>query len=399
MNYRYIALISAVLVLSVTGMANALSVVSCSAMFAGGSTQNLYARQLATITGNSGTSYNSFLLVALLIILAMLMIVGVVYAVGTAFHIQGLMSFARTEALEGFGNFIIILGIGGSIGIAAAGLNFFGNLALLGSSSQQAIPQGTSAYAIYTGLCNNIQTRIVSSGIENWLGVFFDLYVANVFAASIPPTGGFDVVFKPAGLSNGVEFDPFQGGALLIQLLWDEQISYFGTSLMGMFIIDILFVVYFLFPIFLYVGIILRSFPWTRPAGGSLIALFISFYIVFPAMMYPFLAGPVPGAGLGICTPKGPSYSNSGTSDFGALCSAQSFINNPPVELWNIMGSNYGLLYYTNVFAFTEGIEFVGLDIIGLIIALIVSYEMVEKLGTILGAPSLQGARMLSRVV
>ena len=409
MRYTLLAL-AVIAMLAASSISNALSVVDCTTLFqnTGPPTYNPYAGVLAKYTGSSSTfgipGFGGLLSIALLIVLAIFSIAGIAYAIGFAFHLQTPMNFARAEFLESFGNLVIIAFIGVSFLFASPAVSFFSNFATINqgasaSGSSGSIPSGPgAAHDIYVGLCNGINSRIIDAGLENWFGVFTNLFVANIFAVSLPPGGGFKVVIMPNQLRSGISFNPFQGDALLIQLLWDEQVIYFSSIFMGMFMVAILFFIYFLFPLFLYVGIVLRSFPWTRPAGGSLIALFISFYIIFPALMYPFIFAPgISGvSGIGFCGQ--PSFA----SNYGDLCHANSFLTATTFSYLVLKGSLYsdfGKLYYENVAAFADGIEFIGLDLIGLIIALIIAYEMIEKIGTILGAPSLQGARMLGRVV
>ena len=46
-----------------------------------------------------------------------------------------------------------------------------------------------------------------------------------------------------------------------------------------------------------------------------------------------------------------------------------------------------------------QALAYTGVQIIGLIVALFISYEIVEKIGGLLGAPSLQPQRALGRVL
>ena len=387
------------------------TVVDCSQLFQG--TGNPYLTtpgepSLASITGggaggvqtsNVGTNpLISIVSISLLIILVVLTITGLVYAVGYAFQIETLLTFAKTEIAEAFINLLIIAAVAGGISLAVAGVYFFANFAALNGAA--AITSSTSAYDLYTSICNNVQNSIVVAGLTNWFGVFMNLYITNFFASGSPPQGGLALHFMPNGF--GFAFSPFQGLALVTTLLWDMQTIYFGTMFLGMFIIMLLFLIYFLFPLIFYVGIALRSFPWTRPAGGSLIALFIAFYIVFPALIYPFSmpahTGSDPDAGKGFC-----ALADAHASDFSAgmlqLCTSHSFLIASSQDYTSLIDFNFGDIYYDTVYSFITGIEFSGLNLVGLIIALLISYELVEKIGGLLGSPSLQGSRALSRIL
>ena len=364
-------------------------VIDCNALFQ--PSNNQYLPVLSGITG-----YSSIISVALLIILVVLMVSGIAYAFGFAFHIDSLLNFAKTEFLESAANLVIIAAVGVLIAFAAAPLYFFSNLASL-QSGINSLPSSGSSQALYTNLCGDIQNNIILTGLSNWFGVFLNLYITNFFAVNAPPNGGLTLHLMPNGF--GIAFSPFQGMSVVTQMLWDEQLTYFGTVFMGMFIIVLLFLVYFLFPIFFYVGIALRSFPWTRPAGGSLIALFIAFYVIFPALMYPFLVGNNvngavnPNGGRGFC-------SNSQFShQFGNMCNSGSLLTTSFTKYASLINFDFGDLYYAQVYGFINGIEQVGISLVGLIIALIISYELVEKIGSLLGSPSLQGSRALSRIL
>lgn len=390
MNYKIflfasIALLSLVAPLSFAAAPPPNPIIDCSSLFA--RTNNQYLPVLATITG-----YGSIINISLLIILMVFLALGVAYAFGYAFHIDSLITFAKTELLEGFGNLIIIAVVGGGISFAVGAVYFFANFAALGAGA--GIAPSASSYGLYTTICANVQNNIILSGLSNWFGIFVNLYITNFFATSSPPAGGLTIHLMPNNF--GIAFVPFQGLSLVTTLLWDAQTTYFGAMFLGMFIIVLLFMVYFLFPLFFYVGIVLRSFPWTRPAGGSLIALFIAFYIIFPALIYPFsVTNPASDAhiGQGFCSnPQIPS-------SMQILCSSQGFLSTSFGKYINLITFNFGDIYYDDVYSFIDGIEFTGLNLVGLIIALLVSYELVEKIGNLLGSPSLQGSRALSRIL
>ena len=401
MNKTAISILLFAIILSTTVSAASSApqpIVDCTSIFSSGP-QNPYLPVLSGITG-----YGHIVSVALLVVLMMLLVLGVAYALGFAFHIDALMNFSRTEMLEAFGNILIIAAVGTGMHLVPAAIHFFTGLAALNTGSSTASTSSTSAF--YINLCSNFQDNMIIAGLENWVGIFLNLYITNFFATGSPPNGGLTIHLMPN--SFGIAFVPFQGMSLVTTLLWDAQLTYFGSMFMGMFLIILLFIIYFLFPIFLYVGIALRSFPWTRPAGGSFIALFIAFYIVFPALIYPFsVVGPAsdPAMGKGFCSQN--FNSASGTSQpsqlpqsMQILCDgSSSFLTNSWSKYLNLITFNFGDLYYDDVYSFVIGVEFTGINMVGLIIAMLISYEMVEKLGNILGAPSVQGSRALGRLL
>ena len=354
----------------------------CGQIFPSNPSQS-YAGKIATIA-----NYNSFVSISILIILMVFTVLSIVYAIGYSFQFQSLTTFAKTEFLENGINLIILAAVGGTMALAWPGLNFFAGIAGLSSTSAVVQP---STLAFFTQICNNINTNVINSGFSNWFGVFSALFFTNALASGSPPSGGFGVYLMPNLL--GVAFLPFQGLSVLQQLLWDEQSAYFGSMMLGMFLIVLLFIIYYLFPLFFYVGIALRSFPWTRAAGGSFIALFIAFYIIFPAILFPFTSI------------QGTVLCNQSNTKATSLCNSETLINqeaNPSAflhDLESMLFSDYGSIYYQNIYAFAVGLEATGVNLFGFIISLLISYEAVEKLGGILGAPSLQGSRALSRIL
>lgn len=359
---------------------------------------NVYVTTLSDVDYGSGlgTGFGSIVSLCMVIILAMLTVVGAAYAFGYAFRIEVLLNFSKAEIIECIANVAIVAAVGTSMAFSSPTIFWFANLAALGQGTSTSIPYGASA--MYTTLCSGLYNNVILAGLQNFAGVFLNLYVTNFFAEGNPPQGGLTIHAMPNGM--GVAFAPFQGVAVMTTELWDSQTTYFGTVFMGMFLIVLLFIIYFLFPLFLYVGIALRSFPWTRPAGGSLIALFISFYLVFPALMYPFAAASSSTPGTDPYIGKGFCQNSQFNTQFASLCDTSSFLSLHSFgDYLSLINFNFGSMYYSDIYSFIEGIEYVGLDLVGLIIAMLISYEMVEKLGAVLGAPSLQGSRALSRII
>ncbi|MCL4365115.1 MAG: hypothetical protein M1569_01185 [Candidatus Marsarchaeota archaeon] len=369
-----------------------LNIINCKNLFNGisslgathATTIYLVNQNLVSIAGNPA----GFLGVSLLIVLAVLTILGLVFAAGIAFHIETLMQYARSELFEVFISLLLItLVVGGTPAFDGA----ISTLANFGSATAGAAPTAaiTNARNVNIEACDNIQNNIMNAGLTNFAGLFAALIFNNIIVS-------FTVQVQPNGL--GFTFAPFAGDSLITQLLYDEQMIFFGSIMFGTFLIMLLFLIYFLFPIFFYVGIVLRSFPWTRAAGGSLIALFVSFWIVFPALMYSFSAVTAPVStstcptGYGLPT----STSTSGCLQFPKYT---SFFSVSQFESLFPNLANMGGQYESNLDSFAQSIGYTAVQIVGLLISLFISYEMVEKLGGLLGAPSMQSQRMLSKVL
>lgn len=345
------------------------SLIDCTQVFS-----STYAGPLAGLT-----NYSGIVSICMAIIMLDFSILSVVYALGTAFNINNMVSFARTELLEAVFNVIILAAIG------FATLSVFPAMQFFISIVEYFVPAVPSLSVsgptgVFSGLCGYISTNIATSGFDNWLSLVVKLFSANI-AQSI------NLIVMPN--SWGYAYMPFGGIPPFIQVLWDDQAAFFATMFFGMFLIVMLFVISYLFPIFLYVGLALRSFPWTRAAGGSLIALFIAFYIIFPALMFPFLATVNPGPGI-CSTGSTDPLCNTGFSISGG--NMLSFIT-------NLLTTNLGSLYYSEMTEFVSQFFYIGLNILGLVIALLVAYEMVEKIGGLLGTTSLNAQRAFGRVL
>jgi hypothetical protein len=376
------ALIASVLI----GFSNATpSLITCSGT--GGIFTAAYAGGPNNTPGLAGQysgawNYAGMSSIILLIVTLDFGVMAVAYAIGMGFQIQSLTNFAKTEMLEGVFNVAILATIGFAVISVYPAMVFFLNVAQLNTAAP-VIPASTGG--IYVSLCNDISTNIINSGFNNWIGLTGTLFLANTLQS-------VNVLAIPN--SYGYAYQPFAGLALLVQLLWDDQTAFFGTMFFGMFLVVMLFVIYYLFPIFLYVGLALRAFPWTRAAGGSFVAMFIAFYVIFPALMLPFVTNT---SAIGVCNPP-----MSGSGYVNPLCNPGSFSGHSLKSILTFTFAsnfNFGEVYYDDVVAFVDGFFTIGLNMFGLVIALLISYEIVEKIGSILGAPSMSAQRALSRIL
>jgi len=100
----------------------------------------------------------------------------------------------------------------------------------------------------------------------------------------------FDVVFqilksmllKAMPSQTGFTINPFVGVAPLTQLMSMAMEAILGGMGLMLGMSAFLLFIKTQLPIILPIGLALRAFPWSRPAGGALIAVFIGFYVFFP---------------------------------------------------------------------------------------------------------------------
>lgn len=337
---------------------------------------------------SQSSTYTGILDFSLVIILAVLVVLGIIYAIGYSMRIDKLKNYTKTELLESVFNVIIIVAIAGGMALIDSGVSFITSVAnagvsgaasaissQTGSNVQFSTTQVSNAHDLYVGICSNYGSEVfglVGSviGIYEWS--FLNSFLSGFSVNIMPNQGGFVI------LTPGFSVTPFRGLTVATQVLLTlfNIVTALGLVLIGVPLL--LFFIYYLFPFFLYAGVLFRSFPWTRAAGGTLLALFISFYIVFPSILYPFSAISI--------SSLSPAYTAPSLGAGG--------LNT------NNIGNSAGLMDLGGMIDSLVGeISGVALQIGGVLIALIVSYDLIEMFGKLLGAPSVKGSRMLSKMV
>ncbi len=363
----------------------------CGFLFPSGQQSGIQANGVPSPV-NASSLYTNLLGLSMAIILAVMAVIGMAYAIGTSFGINKLVEFSKTEIYESLANvFIIVVIVGGSA--------VFSNMIVLGSylagiGVQQVahgvqMPVITSPLDMYTALCSNYINVFVFQLLPASLHIAVVQFVVHLLAS-------FEVQFVtsfkegPIAFVPGFQFKPLDGLSAVSQSLSMAASVVSFMMFVHFAVILLLFTIYYLFPIFLYVGILLRSFPLTRAAGGSMLALFISFYIVFPTLLYPFsfigLYSPVaiwPSASINV-----PSF-NSNPS---ALLSQINQQGKPGTGY--VVTDPYSFVSYS-----IEAIVGLLIDMLGFVIAFLVSYDLLEALGGVLGAPSIRAGPMFGKVV
>lgn len=367
------------------------NIFNCKELFSSNST--LVGGNLAMDSSSGG--FPGLLGIALILILLVFSILGLIYMIGFAFHIDKFITFVKSEYMEGFANLVIIAVVAVGISASFGAINFITHIGSLSGGNT-----ATNSNSIYVSLCNTFQKNIFVNGFVNFAGIYENLVVMESIATlnvADNPAGGvaINLPFAVVYSGGGWAMTPFYGLNALRQNLWLEQGMASGVMVFGVGLIMLLFVIYFLFPLFLYAGIVLRSFPWTRAVGGSLVSMFIAFYIMFPAVVYSF-AAVTPANTNVICN----GYTGTALA-LQELCSPQAFLQVSSLDAFmsQFLHFDPGAAYFDNVKTFADSMAYVGLQFVGVIIALIISYDLLEYLGDVLGAPSLQGQRLLSKVL
>ncbi|MCL5675163.1 MAG: hypothetical protein M1611_00955 [Candidatus Marsarchaeota archaeon] len=344
-------------------------------------------------------TFGGVISIALLIVLMVFTVIALVYGVGVAFRIDKLIRFGRAELLESFANVVIIVVIAFGVGTILGAASFLANL---GSLNVVAPSSGfsTGVQGFYTNTCINIFNNVIITSLFDMVGGLANAVVYEIL-------DDFQLTFVPGGYISyvvpGFEVQPFQGIGPIVSLTFVETSTFTAFIMTGLGIIFMLFVIYYLFPVFLYLGIVLRSFPWTRPAGGALIAIFVSFYIFFPALLYPFTTF---GSSVSNIYCNGSSSHGGTTSTTGSpvpdICSSNNithYIATGGIDALLALLGNINAAFNSNVEIYASMVAAFAIEFIGFAIAFLISYDLLEVFGDLFGSPSLQANRILSRLI
>ncbi len=331
----------------------------------------------------SPTNNTALLNTVILIITTMLAVLGMTYAIGSAFGIQKLIVFTKSEIGE-----ILITGLIAFIFIQS--LSMFGS-AKNGSSpvtnlfTKDCISMTSSSLGLMLPMLELSVSQLILKTVSSINLSVYPIYMGF----SVSPFSGFNIISTPMNIVIGIS-------GMLIMLL-------FGVSL-------VLGIIYAFFPIFLYLGIVLRALPWTRAAGGAFLGMFAGMFVMFPLLLNFGLMGPlaIPCASS---SPTVPSTSPTSSTNFcnNPSATAQSQINSAfqPSGFTSVSDSLKNFVSITSGGILVPPIEFLTKDILEpllysliiLIFSLIISFTFMEEVGKLLGATSLSSKHMLKKVI
>jgi hypothetical protein len=320
--------------------------------------------------------------VSLLIMLTMLFIVAIIYMISYVLNLDLLRNIAKGEIGEVIITGIIVLVFIGTFNIAAASVNSNNVVHIAGSSFGRNLYTDDCAY--------------LGAASLDLIPPYLSLNVIRLVVGTIT---SLNVVIAPAFF--GFEVKPFQGYALFDTVLGilDDMIGIFIALILA--VVVLMGFIYGLFPLFLYAGIILRTLPWTRAAGGAFLGLFIGFYVLFPILLHMMLTGYIGGLPTS-------SVTTSSNNVIGSLLttttSKQSSATQIITQISNFITSSYvfssgggsvGLVnyYLTNV------VEPAAFTIVSIVISFIIAFDFADIAGDILGAPSLSAGSIMSKYI
>lgn len=351
----------------------------------------------------SFSSYGNIIPISIAIVGMVFAVLAILYGIGYAFGLPRVIALVKTEYLESVFNLVIIIAIAGGSAAIASGVAFIANLggaavAATNAGTATVVSAGPSSIdAIYSSICSAYSTDAISH-----IGSYASLIILTSVIGDI---SSFQVNLHPNGA--GVGFTPFFGVTPLLQALYFIINLSYGVVGIEIGVIFFLALLYYLLPIFLFAGLLFRSFPWTRAAGGTLLALFIGFYLFFPALVYPFTT--VTPATLHLASYCGSAAEgDSGISQF--IC-ANGGQGGTQVDQVNVL-TNLKNVVFSPATSFLTGGEFSGLldfyiaqiifeafQLFGIIIAFVIAYTLLEAFADLLGAPSLSSRDILRKVI
>ncbi|MDE1854809.1 MAG: hypothetical protein KGH57_00605 [Candidatus Micrarchaeota archaeon] len=325
----------------------------------------------AITTTATSNPYYDLSLISFLIVIAVIAILGITFSLGSAFGLENLKNFSRTEALESVFNIVLIIVTIGGLGVIAGASSFLANLSQAALTGSSVISSSSSSTPLtFQNLCNNYLNSGVTTTMNGALSLLPQLYAyqieATVTASFMPNDWGFSI-------------SPAAGVYPWTQLLNMQLEAFILVGGIMSAVGAMMFIIYYLFPVFLYLGVLFRSFPWTRAAGGSMLALFISFYVIFPALLYPFSLAP--------------------TFTAGAQSSSCTTVSSSSIQSYAQLSCATGSQGVDEITSFVDQLSYSLLQVFAVIIAFIISFDLLERFGDLLGAPSLRSSGLLQKVI
>jgi len=333
----------------------------------------------------SGTTngVTSLLTVSVFIMLVMLMVMAILYIISYVAALPVLKNMVKQEVGEIVITILVVALILGSFNLGAAT-----------ATTGTHIPGVNVGQQTFIDDCTYLATASVN--------LFIPYIVVNIIQFLLDTVESLKLTITPAYF--GVVITPLQGFDLFDQVLMVLGDVTGGMILLIASIAVALGFIYGVFPIFLYAGIILRTIPWTRAAGGAFLGLFIGFYIVFPLLLHALLSGyigTISTAAINSNPTVVQAYINGlaaqsasgGSAVFSA--SINALTQAATLFIGTTAGGSYGLIN-GYIFFILEPAFF---TIIAIVLSLMISFDFAELAGDLLGAPNLRGDTFLAKVV
>jgi hypothetical protein len=209
---------------------------------------------------------------SLLIIFVEVSALAIVYAIGKAFSYEKLVTYSRGELTQALANIILIAILFSTF----LSINIYGLIQSL-QSQFNSIKGEVINYATNLFIWNAYASTVAA--------FTFDEARLTISIPVIPPFVSINLIM---GLNKIQIID---GIAPFLDVI-DRLFSFFSYSFIFIIATQIFLFNFIteMFPILLYLGLLLRVVPWTRSAGGYLISFFIGFYFFYPLLLTFFFS-------------------------------------------------------------------------------------------------------------
>ncbi len=352
------------------------------------------------VVGLGSQGVGSVVGLTVIIMLAVVLVMAVVYMISQVIRVPSLENFIKVELAEMFGTMAIIaIFFTGFYAAALAG-------SATGSGSTVTNPNlhfNGPGRSIFVGDCEMIGGASIQ--------LFPTVFITGVINTGLNIVDSFRMKITPGGF--GFAVSPLQGLAMIPTTIGELNGILSAFMLVLLALNFLLGLIYALFPVFLYLGVVLRAFPWTRAAGGIFIAMFIGFYVVFPLMIYATVGGFASAtysdsyvAYTTSSSAAGISGFTSGTSttNLGTVGRLGGDNNNGPGMMAFLGNVLYSMIGFPNSQGLINGYvtDFMGpavMIMVEIAFSFIVALDFADILSDILGAPSLSTQGLLGRLV
>ena len=339
-----------------------LPTLAAGAAAASGYCAPLFPQSIGIFPNGSSSSFGTMIVIAVLAMLAMLSLSGIAYAFGRSFGIRRLQNFGRQEVVE-----VLLTGI---IVLVFIGTFTIGNSLSTSPNAGSVLSgptNGQLTYGTFSNACTALSSAAIT-GIGNVLTLSVDQALLSVM---------FKLRISAVIKFIGIVFWPGYG-FWVTNMAINEAVSLSGALIAAsMGTVALLSIIYQIFPLFLYAGIVLRTLPWTRRAGGSFLGLFFGFYIFFPLMLAFMVGINASLPQLAVISPI--SLQINGVSGLLSLFSTKNVVNT--------LLFNSGTLFDVMV---NNMLAPLGAVLIEIVISLYFAFNVSNSMGEVLGSQSLR---------
>ncbi len=326
--------------------------------------------------------FYSLMLSAMLLLLLMFNIGAFLYLIGSALRIDRLVRFGKTEIGEIVVTAIVVFIFLGSFQL----INFSTYSVAGGLGPNVQVPQnhflnlapGTTSPDVFYSDCLSLANA--TNGAISDIVDLMEVQQSNTFFGSF----SYGLVWANFGFTGIAPLGGLSQSTAVLNSIANVAFLLVGVDLGISVILGFFFAI---LPLFFYLGIVLRSFPWTRAAGGAFLGLFVGFYIVFPLLLYLLISS------VQITTVAGAAYTPQDLCQQTGLC--QGGLNSFSAFFPSAQNLGFGLAA-AFVFGVIGSLSYI---LLGIIISFIISYDFMEAAGDLLGAPALSSSQTLRNVI